>query len=65
MFVSFYSFEADKESIPMLQRVQKNKISNTQEAGRIIRRMVLGSSNTKTLVNTTVTGKMDNVTVRE
>ena len=65
MFVSFYSFEADKESIPMLQRVQKNKKSNTQEAGRIIRRMVLGSKNTKTLVYTTVTGKMDNVTVKE
>ena len=65
MFVSFYSFEADKESIPMLQRVQKNKKLHTKEAGRIIRRMVLESSSTKTLVNTTVTGKMDNVTVRE
>ena len=65
MFVSFYSFEADKESIPMLQRVQKNKKLHTKEAGRIIRRMVLGSKNTKTLVYTTVTGKMDNVTVKE
>ena len=65
MIVSFYSFEADKESIPMLQRVQKNKKSHTKEAGRIIRRMVLESSSTKTLVNTTVTGKMDNVTVKE
>ena len=65
MFVSFYSFEVDKESIPMLQRVQKNKKLHTKEAGRIIRRMVLGDRHTKMLANTTVTGKMDNVMVKE
>ena len=65
MFVSFYSYEADKESILMLPRVLKSKKLHTKEAGRTIRRMVSGNRHTKTLVNTMVTGKMDNVTVRE
>ena len=65
MFVSFYSYEADKENIPMLPRVQKNKKLHTKEVGRTIRRMVLDSRPIKMLECTTATGRTDSVTEKE
>ena len=50
----------------MLLRVQrKPEISLTRDSGKTIRRMALDNRPIKTLDSTTVTGKMDSVTVRE
>ena len=63
MVVSFFSYEAEKENIPMLLRVQRKlEISPTRDSGKTIRRMVLDSRRTKMLDSTMATGRMDSVT---
>ena len=66
MVVSFFSYEAEKENTPMLQRVQRKlEISPTKDSGKTIRRMVLDSRRTKMLDSTMATGRTDSVMEKE
>ena len=66
MVVSFFSYEAEKENIPMLLRVQRKlEISLTKDSGKTIRRMESGSRLTKMLECTMATGRTDSVTEKE
>ena len=66
MVVSFFSYEAEKENIPMLLRVQRKlEISLTKDSGKTIRRMALDSRRTKMLDSTMATGRTDSVTEKE
>ena len=66
MVVSFFSYEAEKENIPMLLRVQRKlEISLTKDSGKTIRRMESDSRRTKMLDLTTATGRMDSVMEKE